>query len=699
MICTSCGGDSVVEMSEHAQTVCTQCGMVLSENGIVSEITFGETSGGAAMVQGSYVGNDQRGARVPAGYRQRGAQSQESREQTLYNGRKRIMELATGLRLSEHLQNVATRFFNLAVNMSFTKGRRTQYVAAACLYAACRQQNGTQMLIDFSDLLEINVFVLGSTFLKLVRELNINLPIIDPVIYITRFAALLDFGEETQKVALDATRLVNRMGRDWMQIGRRPSGICGACLLLAARMNNFRRSIEEVVQVVKIADVTLRKRLAEFKETASGSLTVSDFRSIWLEETHDPPAYTQGIQKEEKARKEKERKLREESEAASETDSVMDDRAFKELAERDASDAGSEAGAGAGPSGTAKGKGKGTGKGKGKAAAGKENQPEEVEGDMGPPALPSKPSKKALGKRKRVDQDEEDGAAPSSDQPEEDPVDEYLEGHDEYDQVITDELNTTLLSREGAAVITELDRQVEEKKRFKVSQSPHVELDQSDRLDDLDEDELDAFILTPEEVERKSKVWMEANKEYLKELAEKQTGPDGELKPVTKRPRKRTKPRDGTTATGINAADATSKMLEKKKFSKKINYDAIKNLFNAGDSDAGSTIGGGRAMSSRAGSDGEDDDEDGEDDDDEPFIGQRYGRKEKRRKRAPIATPEPTWRRNGGGGSRAGSEAPSVAPSRRDEPEPEQAEDEDNSWRKQFGTQDDGGEEYGWDEL
>lgn len=39
--------------------------------------------------------------------------------------------------------------------MNFTKGRRTQYVAAACLYAACRQANGTQMLIDFSDLIEV----------------------------------------------------------------------------------------------------------------------------------------------------------------------------------------------------------------------------------------------------------------------------------------------------------------------------------------------------------------------------------------------------------------------------------------------------------------------------------------------------------------------------------------------------------------
>ena len=87
-----------------------------------------------------------------------------------------------------------------------------------------------------------------------------------------------------------------------MHIGRRPAGVCGACLLLAARMNNFRRSITEVVQVVKIADVTLRKRLGEFKETASGALTVADFRTLWLDETADPPAFSAGLKREQVAR-------------------------------------------------------------------------------------------------------------------------------------------------------------------------------------------------------------------------------------------------------------------------------------------------------------------------------------------------------------------------------------------------------------
>ena len=35
---------------------CVQCGTVLEENTIVNEVSFGETSTGAAMVQGSFVG-------------------------------------------------------------------------------------------------------------------------------------------------------------------------------------------------------------------------------------------------------------------------------------------------------------------------------------------------------------------------------------------------------------------------------------------------------------------------------------------------------------------------------------------------------------------------------------------------------------------------------------------------------------------
>lgn len=173
--------------------------------------------------------------------------------------------------------------------------------------------------------MQVNVFVLGMTYLRLVQTLNIKLPLIDPAHYIHRFAALLEFGDETGKVATDAVRLVQRFNRDWMTAGRRPAGICGACILLAARMNNFRRSVQEVVQVVKIADVTLKKRLDEFKKTSSGNLTVADFRKVWLEEEMDPPAFTKGKEKEKKrlrvtvAKKKKRKKKEQNSESSEES--------------------------------------------------------------------------------------------------------------------------------------------------------------------------------------------------------------------------------------------------------------------------------------------------------------------------------------------------------------------------------------------
>lgn len=147
------------------------------------------------------------------------------------------------------------------------------------------------MLIDFSDILQVNVFTLGATFLKLCRVLNLNLPHVDPSLYISRFAVALDFGDYTQRVAQDAVRIAQRMDRDWITSGRRPAGICGACLLIAARMNGFRRTTREMIYVVKVAEITIQKRLQEFNQTESAQLSVRDFRTIWLENRADPPSF------------------------------------------------------------------------------------------------------------------------------------------------------------------------------------------------------------------------------------------------------------------------------------------------------------------------------------------------------------------------------------------------------------------------
>ena len=86
------------------------------------------------------------------------------------------------------------------------------------------------MLIDIADITKIELRTLGHAYLRFTTFLRIEsaIPVIDPAIFIDRFSSKLNFDDKQPQVAHTATVLVQRMKRDWLQIGRRPSGICGA---------------------------------------------------------------------------------------------------------------------------------------------------------------------------------------------------------------------------------------------------------------------------------------------------------------------------------------------------------------------------------------------------------------------------------------------------------------------------------------
>jgi len=166
--------------------------------------------------------------------------------------------------------------------------------------------------IDIAELTfqKLNVFKLGHIYKDLVDELRLNGPNyqirpLNPENLIHRFAEKLEFDKDQETaVAIDAVRILQRMNRDWMTPGRRPAGVCGAALIIAARMHNYRRTVREMVYVAKVTEATLVKRLEEFKKTESSGLTVEEFRRIDLERFCDPPSfYEQDLDKTRRKRK------------------------------------------------------------------------------------------------------------------------------------------------------------------------------------------------------------------------------------------------------------------------------------------------------------------------------------------------------------------------------------------------------------
>ncbi|EEP82391.1 conserved hypothetical protein [Uncinocarpus reesii 1704] len=564
-----CPAPHIVE--DDGQKVCSGCGTVISEANIVSEITFGESSSGAAIVQGTFIGADQSHGRSTGPGFQRGG-GVESREITEQNGNRYIAQLSRALNIPESASKAAGQVFKLAVGLNFIQGRRTKTVAAICLYVACRRQDGnTVMLIDFADVLMINVFKLGRTYKALLDELRLGGNIfimnpIDPESLIYRFAKQLEFGPSMMQVASEAVRIVQRMNRDWMITGRRPAGICGAALILAARMNNFRRTVREVVYVVKVTELTIHQRLNEFKATESGDLTVDQFRSVDLETSHDPPSFSHSKD----PRRVNKRKKRKAPETAAEIEDDEEDTSPTPPASK---------------------------------------RPRRVDADgFAVPDIPIDPA--ILGPEEQVHQlsTESNTTTSGTDKPKQpksnkkqqipEPTEEDLASESALESEMTALLSSgsSLVASAGPPKTTPPSNA--ESSSAKRQGKPVSDSQDIDPAEFDSDPEVRHCLLSPTEVEIKERIWVHENKDYLraqqaKALKRALAAADPSTAGGAHKPRKRRKGRigdvtylageggdgDRASSRASTPAEATRLMLERRGFSKKINYSLLEKLY------------------------------------------------------------------------------------------------------------------------
>ncbi len=128
--------------------------------------------------------------------------------------------------------------------------------AAAAFYIALRMMQAPYLLNDFSDKMNIHLYKLARCFLRIIKKIQLpmELPLIDPSLFINRYCRMLDFGEKTKDVAHTAKKLVKRMERDWMSHGRRPSSLCGAAILIASKLHDVPCTTRDICNTVYVCD-------------------------------------------------------------------------------------------------------------------------------------------------------------------------------------------------------------------------------------------------------------------------------------------------------------------------------------------------------------------------------------------------------------------------------------------------------------
>ncbi|KAL5075568.1 hypothetical protein RYX36_014552 [Vicia faba] len=259
---------------------CEDCGKVLEDYYFSQEATFVKTAGGKSQLSGNYV----MGVRVGIS---------DSRARTLDRARDFMANLSVGLGVEDNsIVEEALAFYTIALEKNFTKGRRSEQVQASCLYLAYRDKNKPYLLIDFSNSLRTNVYVLGAVFLQLCKVLRLeNHPIVqklvDPSLFIYKFTNNL-LKQRNVAVSETALNIIASMKRDWMQTGRKPSGLCGAALYMSALAHGFTCSKSDILRIVHVCEATLTKRLVEFENTESSSLTIDELNAMAKEHEKTP---------------------------------------------------------------------------------------------------------------------------------------------------------------------------------------------------------------------------------------------------------------------------------------------------------------------------------------------------------------------------------------------------------------------------
>lgn len=312
---------------------------------------------------------------------------------------------------------------------------------------------------------------------------------------------------------MTAQRLVQRMKKDSIHSGRRPSGLCGAALLLAARMHEFSRTPNDIVRIVKIHESTLRKRLVEFGETPSSALTLDEFMSVDLEAEQDPPAFKAARKKDKERLQKLEESTTEFNQLQAEIDAALDRDLHKSMSRK----------------------------------------------------------RKFKGENLSVDEiGETDQFIKESTL---EVINECLEENPDG----STKANGRKIVPEGMKpdLLAMCSHNIDRKENAKTE---NREDDGELNLDDLDDDEINGYIMTEEEARYKDMMWNRLHAEHLKEMKEKEERLAKEREEGKPEKKKRKSNRKKNIGPSNSAGEAIEKMLQEKKISSKINYDILKTL-------------------------------------------------------------------------------------------------------------------------
>src|SRR6056297_3689696 len=297
--CPECGGQLATD-TEHGETVCVDCGLVVEED----EIDRGpewRAFDASEKDQKSRVGAPttnmmhDKGLSTNIGWQDKDAygkslssrqrekmqrlrtwnerfRTRDSKERNLKQALGEVDRMASALGLPDNVRETASVIYRRALDEDLLPGRSIEGVSTAALYAAARQAGTPRSLDELTGVSRVEKDEIARTYRYVARELSLEIKPADPEQYVPRFASELGLSDEAERRARELLSTAKAQG---VHSGKSPVGLAAAGVYAASLLTNQKVTQSQVSEVANISEVTIRNRYHELLEADQGTQSIA----------------------------------------------------------------------------------------------------------------------------------------------------------------------------------------------------------------------------------------------------------------------------------------------------------------------------------------------------------------------------------------------------------------------------------------
>ena len=289
--CPSCGNKKIVTDQNTGELFCGKCGIVITDKIVDASAewrSFSNEGGtdptrtgaptsltmhdrGLSTIIGT-VNKDASGKPLSTSMKSTierlrtwdsRSQTNSSADRNLRQALNEMNKLKDKLSLSDTVIQKSAYIYRKALEKKLVRGRSIQGLVAACIYAACRNTETPRTLQDISNGMNVRKKDIARCYRLIFRELELKMPVVDPIKGVSRIASIAELGEKTKRKAIE---ILNQAKDSGLVAGKDPMGIAAASLYLACISTGEIKSQKEISIASGITEVTIRNRCAGLRK-------------------------------------------------------------------------------------------------------------------------------------------------------------------------------------------------------------------------------------------------------------------------------------------------------------------------------------------------------------------------------------------------------------------------------------------------